>query len=91
MISLGAIEEALDDLREAPEGKAQFAVVAAKGSDQMILVTIHEDVSLDEINQHLRSKGCPKVAKISKIIRKTEIPQLATGKIDYRSLDHEII
>jgi long-chain-fatty-acid--[acyl-carrier-protein] ligase len=91
MISLGAIEEALEDLRESPAGLAQFAVIGNKSFDKMILVTIHQNLTLDEVNQHLRLKGAPKLAKISKILVRDSIPQLATGKIDYRSLDNETI
>jgi long-chain-fatty-acid--[acyl-carrier-protein] ligase len=91
MISLGAIEEALEDYRQAPQGLAQFAVVADKTSEKMILLTTHTDLDLDELNHYLREKGCPKVAKISKIIVSKLIPQLATGKIDYRKLEHELI
>jgi len=91
MISLGAIEEALEDFIPAKEGLATFAVIADKKTDTMVLVTIHNELDLDDLNNHLRKKGCPKVAKITKIKQIARIPQLATGKIDYRTLDHEVI
>lgn len=88
MISLGAIEEALDDFKEPLDGVAQFAVIADKSSEKLILVTIYPHLELDDVNHHLRLKGLPKVAKISSIRHVDAIPQLATGKIDYRTLEH---
>jgi len=90
MISLGALEEALEDYRHSSTGVAQFALMADKGTEKLVLITIYPDLDLDEINNYLRHKGMPKVAKISSIKVVKAINQLATGKIDYRSLEHEI-
>lgn len=93
MISLSALETALEDYQpsSSKEAQARFAVISDETKEKLILVTIYPSVDLDDLNHFLRSKGLPKVAKISKIVTVPAIPQLATGKIDYRKLENEIV
>lgn len=91
MISLGSIEEALEDYRQANEEVAQFAVITDQNKEKLILVSIHDALNLDDVNNYIRQKGLPKVAKFSKIVTVKMIPQLATGKVDYRKLENEIL
>lgn len=91
MISLGSLEEALEDYKTSNEDVAQFAVITDHNKEKLILVTIHPALNLDDVNQYIREKGLPKVAKFSKIVTVKMIPQLATGKVDYRKLENEIV
>jgi acyl-CoA synthetase (AMP-forming)/AMP-acid ligase II/1-acyl-sn-glycerol-3-phosphate acyltransferase len=91
MISLGSLEEALEDFRSSVDDVAQFAVITDQHKEKLILVTIHEKIDLDDVNNHIRLKGLPKVAKFSQIVKVKAIPQLATGKVDYRKLENEIV
>jgi len=91
MISLSALEEALESYRPSQDGLAHFAIFGDGASEKLTLITTYTDLDVDEIHHFFRKEGMPKVAKIGRIQIVQAIPQLASGKIDYRSLEHENI
>lgn len=91
MISLSSLEEALEDFGPQKEGVPRFAAFGDGASCRLTLYSIFPNLNIDEVNQHLRNKGLPKVAKFGEIRFIDVIPQLASGKIDYKKLEHENI
>jgi long-chain-fatty-acid--[acyl-carrier-protein] ligase len=91
MISLSSLEEALEDFGPQKEGVPRFAAFGDGASGRLTLFAIFSNLNVDDVNQHLRNKGLPKVAKFSEIRFIDAIPQLASGKIDYKKLEHENI
>jgi long-chain-fatty-acid--[acyl-carrier-protein] ligase len=82
MISLTAIEDALNKALQ-PEKLPSLAVVFE--NQKLILFTILE-LNKDEGNQHLIKAGFSNLFKISTVKKVSEIPLLASGKINYHSL-----
>lgn len=92
MISLGAIEDALgrelSDLGLADPDIPSVAVLPQNlqtSEPQLVLFTT---VSLDreESNRLLKKAGLSNLIKISSVIKVDEIPRMAAGKPDYRTL-----
>ena len=92
MISLGAIEEALNQkLRSNGKITGELPALALiakeeeEGKPQLILfATIFLDK--EEVNEILRETGFSRLAKISSVKQIDEIPLMGTGKTDYRRL-----
>ncbi len=88
MISLGGLEEILNQTYPAKEEKYNFAVCAQEkeGEPSFLAVFTTESLSEKEINHLLKKKGFSRLVKVQKVIQLQEIPITGTGKIDYRKL-----
>ncbi len=96
MISLGAIEEVLNEalLKEekTPPETPILAVCAHEEPDTKpeIIVFTRRDLTLDRASTILREAGLSRLIKISRIEKIAEIPLLGTGKTNYRELQKQI-
>ena len=96
MVSLLSIETAL--LNVAPtngwkmrEEGPTLAVIAKEetgGRPQILLISTC-DITLDEVNQALRTEGFSNLVRFSDVFKIDEIPIMGTGKIFYRKLEEQ--
>lgn len=89
MISLPAMEAAL--LAAWPSGDAEgptLAIVAREieGERPELLLATTLDHDRESTNEALRAAGFGNLARIKAVTQVAEIPQLGSGKIDYRTL-----
>jgi long-chain-fatty-acid--[acyl-carrier-protein] ligase len=88
MISLQAVEAALQGhVPQREDGAPVIAVDAAGGDDHPALV-LFAAVPLDreQVNAWLRQEGLSALHAIRRVVRVEAIPLLGTGKTDYRAL-----
>ena len=85
MISLGAIEGAVNGLYPDAQN-AVVAVADAKKGEKLVLFTTRENADAFEIKKYVREKGLSDLGVPSKIVVLAEIPLLSSGKVDYPSL-----
>ncbi len=94
MISLGAIEYALNADQPLAEGEGPQMALCAKGESegrpQLILFTT-KNVSPTEINSLLRHKGFSNLVRIDRVVTLETIPLSGTGKVAYRQLEATIV
>ena len=97
MISLGAIEEAINaelirQKRISPDvpSMAVCADERESGKPQLILFTTLA-INAEEANEILRQAGFSRLIKITEVRSVQEIPLLGIGKTDYRSLQTLIV
>ena len=91
MVSLAAIEDAL--AAAFPQYGPKFALAVLTRADEhrgekLIAVTNQPRLKLEEIREALHSRGLSNLATPRELKVLPEIPKLATGKINYRELDH---
>jgi long-chain-fatty-acid--[acyl-carrier-protein] ligase len=90
MISLGAIESSLAEVRVVSEGEGPQLAVCAKGEfegkPRLILFSTKEMAPI-EVNAILRQKGFSNLVRIDRVITLETIPLTGTGKIAYRDLE----
>lgn len=90
MISLGGIEEIiLNDLKNYENPIAVLSVEKEGGKSEIILFTTL-DMNKSDFNLILKNAGLSRLVKISEVKKIDEIPLMASGKIDYRSLQNMI-
>ncbi|MCA9759666.1 MAG: hypothetical protein KDA27_27970, partial [Candidatus Eisenbacteria bacterium] len=90
MISLPAIETVLADaeIRDSDDSDGpSLAVVATSTGDrpELVLFTTRR-ITRDGANQWIRSAGLSPLHNIRRVHSLESVPQLGTGKVDYRSL-----
>lgn len=85
MISLGAIEGAVNGLYPDAQN-AVVAVADAKKGEKLVLFTTRENADAFEIKKYVREKGLSDLGVPSKIVVLAEIPLLSSGKVDYPTL-----
>lgn len=89
MVSLAAIEEALDGAFPQHGRRCEVAVVAvpsdAKG-EKLVAVTQSPDLTMPEIREAIRAKGLGNLSVPRDLRVMREIPKLGTGKTDYRAV-----
>lgn len=87
MISLPALEQALEKHLPSPEEGPALAVEALEkdGARPVFWLFTPTEVDVETANAHLKSEGFGNLSKISKVIV-GELPVLGTGKTDYRQL-----
>lgn len=96
MISLGAIEEVLNEalLKEekTPPETPILAVCSHEAPDTKpeIIVFTRRNLTLEKASTILREGGLSRLIKISRIEKVSEIPLLGTGKTNYRELQKKI-
>jgi long-chain-fatty-acid--[acyl-carrier-protein] ligase len=87
MISLPALEEPF--VRRYPPTKDGYRVavegVETEGGRRIVLFTT-EEIGLPEANRLLEEAGFHGVMRLTEVRRLDKIPQLGTGKVDYKTL-----
>lgn len=93
MISLPALESALNAVYGAKDEEIGFCVLAKESSDgtrpQLFLFSTNE-INVEDVNKALASSGFSHLVKIRDVIVIPNIPLLGSGKTDYQKL-HEIL
>ncbi|MFP4053068.1 MAG: AMP-binding protein, partial [Phycisphaerae bacterium] len=93
MVSLPAIEQAVRDRFDVEStGDPQVAVLSTGGGEgrpELVLVTTL-DISREEANRAVRDAGLSGLHNIQRVRKVDEIPQLGTGKTDYRTLQDRL-
>lgn len=90
MISLGAIESALQPDVASVEGEGPQLALCAKGETEgrpRLILFSTKEVSATEVNSRLRQKGFSTLVRIDRVITLESIPLNGTGKIAYRNLE----
>lgn len=74
-------------LTNTDKGAKTLAVVDAPSrvNPELVLFTTR-DFTVEEANQMIRAAGTVRVAKISRVVKVPQIPELGTGKTDYKPL-----
>lgn len=89
MVSLGAIEDVLNQSIQGKNPKTQVAVISVpdqlKG-ERLVIFTNDKDFSLEEAKSSLKSAGISPLAFPSEVFYVKEIPRLGSGKINYYEL-----
>lgn len=88
MVSLPAIEDALERKFPSPADAGPTLAVIARGEDQTPELVLVSTRSLDRsaVNQAIRDAGLSGLHHIRAIVQMEKLPVLGTGKIDYRTL-----
>lgn len=89
MVSLGAVEEALDNAFSRFGPRCQVAVVARPDSEKgeaLVAVTNEPRLDLAAIRAVLRERGLPNLCAPRELRVVPAIPKLGTGKTDHRTL-----
>jgi long-chain-fatty-acid--[acyl-carrier-protein] ligase len=93
MISLGAVESALNgEIRAQSDGPAFALCADERRTDRQPQLILFSTVALerDQANDVLRKAGFSRLVKISAVRQIPAIPLLGTGKTDYRRLQSYI-
>lgn len=88
MISLPAIEGVLEPLYAREDDEGASLAVEATGDErqcELVLFTTH-DVDRATANRQIREAGLSALHNVARVVRVEAIPQLGTGKTDYRAL-----
>jgi long-chain-fatty-acid--[acyl-carrier-protein] ligase len=89
MVSLTAVEEALQKHIQSPDGAPAVAVLS-KGSEgdsrPLLILFTSESVTLEAANKVLREAGFPYLVSLAEIKKITPLPLLGSGKTDYQEL-----
>jgi len=88
MISLPAIEDALNAAFRKPEDDAPILAVDAVSADENPLLTLLSvrDIGREAANRAIIQSGLSPLHNIRQVVRVSEIPVLGTGKTDYRAI-----
>jgi long-chain-fatty-acid--[acyl-carrier-protein] ligase len=94
MISLPAIEQVLRDRfvpgEQRQEQGEQLAVVATDDERPELVMFTTEEISREQANRAIDDAGLSALHNIRRVERVDGIPQLGTGKTDYRALRRRI-
>jgi len=93
MVSLAAVEDALDGAFPHYGLRCQAAVVSRPDEDKgekLIAISNEAKLTLDEVRAAIKAKGLPNIAVPREVKFIHEIPKLGTGKVNYRELDKMI-
>src|SRR5450830_926525 len=93
MVSLTAVEDALDGAFPHYGFRCQTAVVSRPDEDKgekLIAISNETKLTLDEVRAEIKAKGLPNIADPREVKFIHEIPKLGTGKVNYRELDKMI-
>ncbi len=82
MVSLNAVEEALDKLYKDTT-QAILAIPDEKRGEQLVLITNEKAATLQKIRQYFKDKGLSDLWAPRQIIYMAKPPLLGTGKFDY--------
>ncbi|MGB9604008.1 MAG: hypothetical protein ACPMAG_14585, partial [Limisphaerales bacterium] len=93
MISLTAIEEALNQAIQAKNTKGQVAIINLQDQikgERLIGITNDSTLTIQHVKQTLKSAGFSPLAFPSELIYIKDIPKLGSGKTDYITLKQMI-
>ncbi|MGC8886264.1 MAG: AMP-binding protein [Verrucomicrobiia bacterium] len=93
MISLTAIEEALNQAIQAKNTKGQVAIINLQDQikgERLIGITNDSTLTIQHVRQTLKSAGFSPLAFPSELIYIKDIPKLGSGKTDYITLKQMI-
>lgn len=93
MISLGAVEEALEKVVVSPDGAPTVAILAqgSEGDGRPKLVAfVAGELSTQDANKILKEAGFPPLVHVSELRQISSLPLLGSGKVDYQSLKEQI-
>ncbi|MBJ7449269.1 MAG: AMP-binding protein [Parachlamydiales bacterium] len=98
MINLALLEDILKEeiktkkIVDAESNQAAVAVIAQEKEGEKPRLYLFTSVQMDtkSANSILKESGLSNLAKLYGVIKVAEIPQLATGKIDYQKLNQEL-
>jgi long-chain-fatty-acid--[acyl-carrier-protein] ligase len=93
MISLAAVEEALEKVVQSPDEAPQVAVLTqgSEGDGRPKLVAfVAGDLSTQEANRTLRDAGFPPLVHVSELRQISALPLLGSGKVDYQGLRDQL-
>jgi hypothetical protein len=89
MVSLGAVEEALQKVIPSADGSQSVAIVT-KGTEgdgrPRLIAFVAGKLSAESANEHLKSAGFPHLVYITESRELKSLPVLGSGKTDYQSL-----
>jgi acyl-CoA synthetase (AMP-forming)/AMP-acid ligase II/1-acyl-sn-glycerol-3-phosphate acyltransferase/acyl carrier protein len=89
MVSLGAVEEALQKRVPSPDGAPSVAVLTQgnEGDGRPKLIAfVAGSLSIESSNAYLKEAGFPPLVHISEVRQMAALPVLGSGKTDYQSL-----
>ncbi len=90
MVSLPFIENVLEE----HFGNSEEKILAVEGNDKIqppqIVLFTKKPITINEVNEQLRLKKAPLIAKITRVELLDEIPLLGTGKVDYKVLKEKV-
>jgi acyl-CoA synthetase (AMP-forming)/AMP-acid ligase II/1-acyl-sn-glycerol-3-phosphate acyltransferase/acyl carrier protein len=93
MVSLGAVEEALQKVVPSPDG-AQSVAVVTKGTEgdgrPRLIAFVAGKLSAESANEHLKQAGFPNLVHITESRELKNLPVLGSGKTDYQTLQSEL-
>jgi long-chain-fatty-acid--[acyl-carrier-protein] ligase len=93
MVSLGAVEEALQKLVPSPDGAPSVALLiqGSEGDGRPKLIAFSAgNLSVESANVALKVAGFPPLVHISEVRQIKGLPVLGSGKTDYQSLKEEL-
>jgi acyl-CoA synthetase (AMP-forming)/AMP-acid ligase II len=88
MISLPAIEQALQGCLPEAEGPALAVLAAGEEGQQELVAVATVDLDRRAANDCLQKRGLSPLHAIRRVIRVEALPVLGTGKTDYRALSN---
>jgi acyl-CoA synthetase (AMP-forming)/AMP-acid ligase II/1-acyl-sn-glycerol-3-phosphate acyltransferase/acyl carrier protein len=95
MVSLPAIEEALEKTFNIGELQYQFAVVDSEdpklNRSSLYLFTNLNSIDIDQVNEVLKKAGFTPLTKIRQVKYTKEMPVLGSGKIDLQVLKQSLL
>ena len=91
MVSLPAIEEVLLKNFQSEDEATVLAIESAPSEDnpEVVLFTT-KDITREEANKVIRTKGLSGLHNVRKVVQITQIPVLGTGKTDYKLLKSQL-
>lgn len=89
MVSLGAVEEAIEALWPG-ERHAVLTQPDPRRGERLILVTTKVDADRTALAEGLRARGFSELAMPRRVVTRPALPLLGTGKIDYGRLEREV-
>ncbi len=92
MVSLPAIEAALEPRLVADDGEGPVLAVVATPSEESpeIVLFTTKPIERDEANAVIRAAGLSGLHNIRRVIKVDQLPTLGTGKTDYRALVEQL-
>ena len=92
MISLPAMESVIQKELVAQDENATAALtyIEEAGERPIICLFTSSDADVDTINGYLRDAGMSNLTRIRKVVQVEELPQLGTGKTNYRELTERL-
>ena len=93
MVSLGAVEEALQKRVPSLDGAASVAVLAQgnEGDGRPKLIAfVAGNLSIESSNAYLKEAGFPPLVHISEVRQIAALPVLGSGKTDYQGLKESL-